>query len=163
MFECNCGRKFKRQCDMLFHRQFCGKIFDYNGYDVFIGDDGREVFVHRFIMEQILERKLEKWEDVHHKDGNKKNNHPDNLEVLSKSEHTKLHWEKLTIEERKCRSRKTRYVRRKPPIGKKLTAEKVLSIREQLKQLTPSTIAEKYGVNIRTITEIRDRRTWKHI
>lgn len=46
---------------------------------------------HRFIMAQHLGRLLEPWEDVHHIDGNKLNNDISNLEVLTRSEHTKLH------------------------------------------------------------------------
>ena len=42
-------------------------------------------------MESILGRKLSKDEIVHHKDGNKLNNNPDNLVVMSKKEHTLLH------------------------------------------------------------------------
>jgi hypothetical protein len=46
---------------------------------------------HRYVMEQHLGRKLRKGEDVHHIDGNKLNNNISNLQVLSKSDHTKLH------------------------------------------------------------------------
>lgn len=49
------------------------------------------VFEHILVAENMLGRKLESWEQVHHKDQNKENNHPDNLEILSASEHTKLH------------------------------------------------------------------------
>jgi len=51
--------------------------------------DGEQVREHRWIMEQHLKRKLEKWEHVHHIDGNCLNNHIDNLEILSNSEHQK--------------------------------------------------------------------------
>ena len=47
---------------------------------------------HRIVAEQILGRKLLPGEIVHHLDGNKRNNHPDNIMVLeSQSEHSKLH------------------------------------------------------------------------
>lgn len=49
------------------------------------------VLEHRVVMENHLGRLLNTNEVVHHKDGNKKNNHIDNLEVLSKEEHSKLH------------------------------------------------------------------------
>lgn len=42
---------------------------------------------HRWVMERVLGKKLStKW-DVNHKDGNKVNNHPSNLEYLPASEH----------------------------------------------------------------------------
>jgi len=49
------------------------------------------VLYHRIVMENHLGRHLNSNEVVHHKDGNKKNNSVDNLEVLSSSEHSKLH------------------------------------------------------------------------
>lgn len=36
---------------------------------------------HRYLMEQILGRKLFSFENVHHKDGVKNHNYPDNLEL----------------------------------------------------------------------------------
>jgi predicted transcriptional regulator len=42
----------------------------------------RRVAEHRLVMEQMLGRYLAQSEVVHHKDGNKENNHPDNLEVF---------------------------------------------------------------------------------
>ncbi len=39
------------------------------------------ILEHRYIMAQILGRPLEKWETVHHRDGNKQNNDPSNLEL----------------------------------------------------------------------------------
>lgn len=47
---------------------------------------------HRRVAEQILGRPLATNEIVHHKDGNKHNNSPDNLEVMTQSEHMKEHW-----------------------------------------------------------------------
>lgn len=46
---------------------------------------------HRHIMEQLVSRKLARQEDVHHRNGNKRDNRPENLQLLSKSEHRKLH------------------------------------------------------------------------
>jgi hypothetical protein len=51
--------------------------------------DGKWVREHRWLMEQRLGRKLEKWEQVHHIDGNHLNNDLSNLEVLSNSDHQK--------------------------------------------------------------------------
>lgn len=38
---------------------------------------------HRLVMEQLLGRYLRPEEVVHHKDGNRQNNHPDNLQLFS--------------------------------------------------------------------------------
>lgn len=53
--------------------------------------NGKTVRAHRLIMENILGRPLTQYEIVHHKDGNKTNNDPSNLEILTRSVHTKLH------------------------------------------------------------------------
>lgn len=47
--------------------------------------------MHRVVAEQMLNRPLAKGEIVHHKDGDKWNNSPENLEIMSQSEHIKLH------------------------------------------------------------------------
>lgn len=49
---------------------------------------------HRLVAEQMLGRPLEKGEIVHHIDGNKRNNDPSNLMVMTQSEHCRLHFKK---------------------------------------------------------------------
>lgn len=49
------------------------------------------VYSHRVVMEQVLGRFLDSSEIIHHKDGNKLNNDPSNLEVLTASQHSKTH------------------------------------------------------------------------
>ncbi len=49
---------------------------------------------HRIIASKKLGRPLRDNEVVHHRDGNKLNNRPSNLQVMSRSEHWKTHHKK---------------------------------------------------------------------
>jgi hypothetical protein len=51
---------------------------------------GRKNYEHRLVAEEMLGRSLKKDEVVHHKDGNRSNNSPDNLVVMKRQEHDKL-------------------------------------------------------------------------
>ncbi len=62
-----------------------------SGYEGTTLIEGRYVYEHRYIMEQKLGRLLKKGEVVHHLDGNRHNNDPENLEVCSASSHPKKH------------------------------------------------------------------------
>jgi hypothetical protein len=55
--------------------------------------DGKQVRVHRYVMEQHLKRKLQPWEHVHHINGDSHDNRIENLAVLSNSEHQKTELE----------------------------------------------------------------------
>ena len=46
---------------------------------------------HRMLAEKQLRRKLRKEEVVHHIDGDRRNNSPENLMVMTKSEHSSFH------------------------------------------------------------------------
>ena len=61
---------------------------DEDGYRRFV-NSGR--YVHRWVMEKELKRKLLRNEIVHHKNENKLDNRPENLEVMTKKEHYKIH------------------------------------------------------------------------
>ena len=49
---------------------------------------------HRIVAERILGRPLKPGEIVHHIDGNKRNNDPSNLMIMTQSEHARLHFTK---------------------------------------------------------------------
>ena len=51
------------------------------------------VYEHRIIMEDLLNRILGNKETIHHKNGNKLDNSMENLELIIKSEHQRLHSE----------------------------------------------------------------------
>jgi len=49
------------------------------------------VHEHRLVMQEKLGRRLSKDEVVHHVDGDKRNNAPENLEVITWTEHMRIH------------------------------------------------------------------------
>ena len=52
------------------------------------------VYFHRHVASIMIGHWLKKDEHVHHLDGNKLNNDPNNLEILSPKEHGLIEWEK---------------------------------------------------------------------
>lgn len=80
-----------------------GRMFDKSGY-VLVYRPGHheanrhgQVREHRVMMEQKLGRPLQRGEVVHHIDGNRANNHPDNLEVY---ENNALHLAETLVGQR---------------------------------------------------------------
>lgn len=67
-----------------------GRSIHEAGY-IILRRNGVDIYEHRAIMEEILDRPLHKWEIVHHVDGDKSNNDPSNLQVMTQSEHVRLH------------------------------------------------------------------------
>jgi hypothetical protein len=55
--------------------------------------NGQRILKHRFLMMEYLGRKLEKWEIVHHIDGDNTNNSLENLQIMSQGQHRQLHFE----------------------------------------------------------------------
>lgn len=78
------------------------KLDSGTGYQYFIdygcplatGNSGR-VYYHRYVVSLFIDEWLTEEDIVHHIDGNKLNNDIDNLEVLTNSEHARLHMLKL--------------------------------------------------------------------
>ena len=71
-------------------QSYQGGTISQNGYK-YIKIDGGQREEHRIVMERIVGRPLTSEELVHHKNGNKLDNRPENLVIMTRSEHQKLH------------------------------------------------------------------------
>jgi len=109
---------------------------------------------HRLIMENFLGRKLEFNEVVHHIDGNGKNNSLSNLKIMSRKEHSKLHFNLNPI--------KTESTKMKLRIANsKVTLEQAIRIKynsEPVQKLILELNISKF-----VISRIRNNISWKNI
>ena len=67
-----------------------GRKIDERGY-VRVYVDGKWIREHRLVMGRILGRQLDTEELVHHRNGQKDDNRPENLELISQGSHLSLH------------------------------------------------------------------------
>jgi hypothetical protein len=117
---------------------------------------------HRYVMEQYIGRKLSRYECVHHKDGDTRNNDISNLEIISLEKHSRLH-----------RTGKNMSNKTKSKISNKLknnlnsqkySVELILKIKEDIKNgLRNKDICAKYNVNRFLVTNLKMGRKWKRL
>lgn len=95
-FTCGTKQKNKKFCDVncaYAYKRERKRIatLDAKGYKNVWFADGSGEKEHRYIIEQLLGRKLGCDEVVHHIDGNRANNDISNLAVMTRGEHSALH------------------------------------------------------------------------
>jgi HNH endonuclease len=102
---------------------------------------------HRITMEDALGRKLGFDECVHHINGIKTDNRLENLRLMSRSEHAKIHPPPVLYGEQARAA--------------KLTREKVHVIR--VSTLNARTLADRFGVTCATVNRVRSGATWRSV
>lgn len=89
----SCGNRHFRRFGEDSNRWKGGKADIGTGYRMILvsRNPRKYVFEHRLVMERILGRKLLPAEIVHHMNEDKSDNRPENLKVMSRSEHIRIH------------------------------------------------------------------------
>ena len=115
-------------------------------------------YAHRLVWMIANQSDIPAGMDINHKNGNKTDNSPDNLEVVTRQENM-LHAGRIL----KVMGKKEQ--RGEKNTSAKLTAEQVLIIRSMWdnREVSQSEMARRYGVSQVTINEICLRKTWKHL
>jgi hypothetical protein len=124
--------------------------------------NGKKIDEHRYVMEQYLGRPLSRYEVVHHKDGNKRNNDINNLEVMDLSQHSKHHRTGIEISPETKKKLSERLYGRKSPC-RKLNDEQIGQINKFHEEgISHRNIAKIFGVSHTTIDHIINGETYKN-
>ena len=117
----------------------------------------QQVYAHRIVWMVTNQKDIPEGLEVNHKDGNRANHHPSNLEIVTHRENT-LH----SFRELGHRVKEQRGVKN---TSATLDEESVLQIRSLCKNrtLSQSRVAEMFGVSQRSISDIHLRKTWRHV
>ncbi len=119
--------------------------------------DGTTRDEHRLVMESIIGRKLTFNEVVHHKNEDKSDNDPGNLEVEFRANHSRKHMKKYS-------QSPTFHLRKYSIAMRKLTDDQVRQIR-LLKQLGYGSkkLSRMFGVSRHSIKDLLTGKTYKDV
>lgn len=158
-----CGREYLRRACEEYKTSICNQcICNVNGklsYTTGIGDYVIRAFeaYKRICFHCKSEENLE----VHHIDFDRTNNQIENLQVLCKSCHKKIHWKERKKDPEFMKSFIANRSGENGP--SKLTNEQVLEIRSLYPEKSQAELASLFNCGRTAIGHIIHRRSWKHI
>lgn len=121
------------------------------------GSDRRKVSAHRIIWMIANRRPIPAGMEVNHLDGNKQNNDPSNLEIVTRQQNVQHSHTHLSPKKKDQRGEKNS--------SAAVTGAQVMEIRAlwKAKAMTQREIAEMFGVRQSTISAIVVRKSWAHL
>ena len=128
--------------------------------------DGIKYDYHRWLMEQTIGRKLNSDEFVHHIDGNKLNNDINNLEIISRSDHGRLHQTGKTLSDKTRQKLSEVHMGLPNRTQRKLSDEQVEYIRDHYiprdKEFGVRSLAKRFGISHSRVSDIINGKRYKN-
>jgi hypothetical protein len=118
------------------------------------GKPRRSISVHRAVASAFLGA-ADPGEQVNHKNGDKTDNRPENLEYVTCRENIRHCWANGLHGTDHCRGEANNLA--------KLTGDDVRTIRRLHGELSARRLAAMFGVSVQNIAHIIRRKTWKHV
>ena len=123
--------------------------------------DGKRIPEHRAVVENLLGVTLREDQVVHHINGIKTDNRPENLRVMDWKEHSRLHASAMPQTPEKIRKVSEARKGKSNPDARALTAEQVEDVVKALHEgETVTAVAKRLRVSDHVIRNIRDGKTY---
>ena len=130
----------------------------------YIVRDGKRIPEHRAVIEDLLGITLRKDQVVHHINGNKTDNRPENLQVMDWAEHSRLHASAMPQSPEKLRKLRAARKGKSNLSARTLTEPQVEAIVIALhKGESVTAVSKRLSVSDHVVRDIRDGKTYRDI